>query len=264
MEIDANFLERRPLSYSSLKMFKRSPIHFIKYFTSKPKPSPALIFGSAVDCLLLTPDLFNDKFVLANINIYTKDGKNTFEEYFKKGITVIGDNDYERAKLAAESVKTNIISKQIYDNITQTQRQLKWRDLETDLPMVAYLDADFDDEIVELKTSQNADPNTFGRDAYNFDYPLQAAMYNMGYMHCKGRRPKKYRYIVVESNEPYGVAVFKPTEEYFEYGDQELRKLLKEFKSCYDNKMFDSGYEYRSPEDGYFQLDLPAWAKRTP
>jgi len=262
MEIDLKFLERRPISYSSLKQFKKSPLHYMKYLTAKFKPTPALVFGSVVDCLLLTPDVFNDKFIIANFNPYTKDGKTTFEDYYKKGITMVNDNDYERAKLAVHSVKTNIISKQIYDKITQTQRELRWTDLETDIPLISYLDADFDDEVVELKTAQSADPLAFQRDSYNYDYPLQAAMYNMGYLHCKGKRPKKYRYIVVETSEPFGVSVYKPTEEYFEYGAQELRRLLTEFRSCLDFKMFGSGYEYRSKEDGYFNLDLPAWAHK--
>ena len=38
------------LSFSSLKQFAKSPEHFIRYKLEKFLPTPAMIFGSLVDC----------------------------------------------------------------------------------------------------------------------------------------------------------------------------------------------------------------------
>jgi hypothetical protein len=50
------------LSPSSLRAFCRSPRHFIAYKLGKFKPTPAMIFGSLVDCLVTQPDTFNKHF----------------------------------------------------------------------------------------------------------------------------------------------------------------------------------------------------------
>lgn len=50
------------LSPSSLRAFCRSPRHFIAYKLGKFKPTPAMIFGSLVDCLITQPDKFDQHF----------------------------------------------------------------------------------------------------------------------------------------------------------------------------------------------------------
>ena len=50
------------LSPSSLRAFCRSPRHFIAYKLGKFKPTPAMIFGSLVDCLVTQPDKFDQHF----------------------------------------------------------------------------------------------------------------------------------------------------------------------------------------------------------
>jgi hypothetical protein len=50
------------LSPSSLRAFCRSPRHFIAYKLGKFKPTPAMIFGSLVDCLVTQPDTFDKHF----------------------------------------------------------------------------------------------------------------------------------------------------------------------------------------------------------
>ena len=57
-------IERRDihLSPSSLRAFCKSPRHFIAYKLRKFKPTPAMIFGSLVDCLITQPDQFDKHF----------------------------------------------------------------------------------------------------------------------------------------------------------------------------------------------------------
>lgn len=50
------------LSPSSLRAFCRSPRHFIAYKLGKFKPTPAMIFGSLVDCMITQPDKFDQHF----------------------------------------------------------------------------------------------------------------------------------------------------------------------------------------------------------
>ena len=42
------------LSYSSLREFAISPRHFLRYKMKQKEQTPAMVFGSLVDCMLLT------------------------------------------------------------------------------------------------------------------------------------------------------------------------------------------------------------------
>ncbi len=53
------------LSYSTLKHFN-SPINLINYKLKEFKPNDSITFGSVCDCLLLTPDDFDNKFKVIN------------------------------------------------------------------------------------------------------------------------------------------------------------------------------------------------------
>ena len=47
MNIDINFLNERPLSYSSLKEFAKSPSHYIHYVLAKREPSKEMALVTA-------------------------------------------------------------------------------------------------------------------------------------------------------------------------------------------------------------------------
>jgi len=95
-------LEERPLSFSSLKEFAKSPKHYMDYI-SKPKtpPTDAMKLGSAVHCMILTPELFNDQFAVApEINKRTNAGKEEWALFASQneGKDILANDDYEHAR----------------------------------------------------------------------------------------------------------------------------------------------------------------------
>ena len=73
-------LSQRPLSYSSLKEFAKSPSHYIQYISKKKEPSREMNFGSLVHCMLLYSQQFTELFAVApDVDRRTKDGKATWE-----------------------------------------------------------------------------------------------------------------------------------------------------------------------------------------
>ncbi len=142
--------------------------------------------------------------------------------------------------------------------VTKTQSKIKWEDKETGLPMIGYLDMEAEKFIADLKSTTDAHPDEFMKSAINFDYHIQAAIYLEAMAH-RGKFPDYY-FIAVEKTAPYGVSVLKATKDFIALGNQEYRKLLQEFKFCMQQNAFDQSYEFRSPV-GYYQMDLPGWAK---
>jgi len=64
------------LSFSSLKAFAESPAEMKRYINKERTESKAMDLGSAVDCLLFTPESFDTLFyVCPKIEAKTKDGK---------------------------------------------------------------------------------------------------------------------------------------------------------------------------------------------
>lgn len=274
MEITKEFIETRPLSYSSLKAFLRSPQHYVHYISTQKSATPAMEFGSLIDCLILTPDKFEEKYLVTEkIDRRTKEGKAKEEEFILAEAKFHEENGYskkridekqlEEAKQIVLKVNQDENARDILSLITQTQYKIDYRDKETDLPYIGYVDAigekDGKPIIVELKTCQDASENEFSRDAFYLHYYLQCAGYLEGIARKKGIFPDFY-YLVVETNAPYGVNVIKAPSDYIQYGKEKLRGLFDDFKFCLDNNFFDKSYSFKSLV-GYNQLTVPGWVK---
>lgn len=62
--------------------------------------------------------------------------------------------------------------------------------------------------IVDLKTTQDASISEFKRSFFKYNYGLQNYVYSFAYYKAYGVWPKEFYFVVVETNEPYHVAVY--------------------------------------------------------
>lgn len=257
-KLTMEYLQKRPLSYSAMKFFQKSPKHYIHYITTPRKdPTPEMMLGSVVDCLLWTPDEFDKSYcVLPDLDRRTTKGKEEYKNILANSGSkkIISDYVERLAKVVVKELKNNEHVMRVLNKVTQAQKTVKWTDEETGLPLIAIYDGSGDKIIAELKTAKSAEPTQFAKDAYGLDYPLQCGMY------MQGSNAKSFYYIVAEKEEPYGISVLKASDEYIEYGKKRLRFLLNEFKYCLDNNLFDRGYDYRYT-NGYDYIELPPLAK---
>jgi PDDEXK-like domain of unknown function (DUF3799) len=298
--------EQRPLSYSSLKQFT-TPAHFVEYLRQKKEVTPAMRFGNLVDCLVLTPDDFPDKYIIvpedmparpssASYETFERGGKNAphvlsaikrwqeFEAMVQeqenaintaaidqaaaaglppprtKRIEVITQEWFKEALLIANRVHTNPVSKKYLAMIEQTQVRMKWRNRETDLPVVGFIDGDSPSVIVDFKTAEDASREGFISQAYKLGYHIQCGAYLDGAATLQHRYPD-YVNIVVEKSPPYGVAVYRADKDYIKLGSAHYQFLLQSILYCKENNLWHETYEYNKPF-GYHHLELPAWGRR--
>lgn len=265
IKIDLEYLKNRPVSYSALQHFVRSPKHYLHYLTGPRKKSPALALGSAVDCMLLPTVEFEKRFAVhPNYNPWTFDGKAMLEIFAQDnpGKILISKDEYEKATMMKNAVLENDEARNILEQITDFQKELRWIDEETGIPCLAYLDGIGKDITAELKTAKDASQTSFMRDAFNFGYHFQTGIYKIGQA-STNCLTKNYRYIVVEKELPFAVAIYEPTKDYVEAGKKIFRKVLKDFKYCMDNDLFESGYGFWAGNDEkVLSLDLPPWSKK--
>jgi hypothetical protein len=264
--INEAFVESRPLSYSSLKHFRKSPRHYIQYLTEPFVQSDEMRLGSLVDCLILEPERFEERFYLyVRPSLRSNAGKEEMEGLITQanGRMMIEQDTLDVAKICVARLLEVPESKIFFENKRKVQHTLKWTDRETGLPLVGKPDFDcvIDDTlfVCDLKTTRSADPEDFNRDIVKLDYILQCGMYLEGY-HKRFYKFPEFVFICVETSPPYNVSVNYADPKFKSMAQQELRGTLKAFKMCMDKQLFELGYEFRLMGlNSYFSIHLPGY-----
>ncbi len=272
--IDQAFIQNRPLSYSSLKAFRKSPKHYVEYIKEPYEPSTEQIIGS------LTEDILFDKFIPEKYKwknkyqVFTKltgtgsvaKNKEAYELASKNRITLITQEMLDRAKYAAESVMSVDMAKQLIEGTKKTQIKLSWTDKKRNLPLIGYVD--FESNVwgemfaVDLKTTgTSADPDEIAKQIVKWEYNLQTGTYLTGYHKAKYKFPY-FIFLFVETKSPYNVSVNFCDTKFCEQAKREFGGTLTAFRYCMDKNKFHEGYEFRLAEAmDYFSLQMPRWYK---
>jgi hypothetical protein len=95
------------LSFSSISRFAKSPRHFIEYKLQDRVQTPAMLLGSLVDCMVLTPDDLEDRYVKADCDTPTTDAQKGFVNDILSGIDLIQAylNHYKPSSNKPESIQ---------------------------------------------------------------------------------------------------------------------------------------------------------------
>ena len=97
------------LSFSRIKQLLHSPAALWKYINEKPEPTQAMIQGQLLDCLLFTPQDFQERFyVWSKPDLRTKEGKELAAKAKEEAgeRLLISTADYNQAQLELEAVRS--------------------------------------------------------------------------------------------------------------------------------------------------------------
>jgi hypothetical protein len=249
--ITREMLEQRPLSFSSLKEFAKSPKHYMDYI-SRPKtpPTDAMKLGSAVHCMILTPELFNDQFSVApEINKRTNAGKEEWALFASQneGKDILSNDDYEHARRLSDGVLANPYVRNLLNHCYAFEEE--WGAEINDLPFKGFYDAVADDYVIEIKTISDGNPKSVMSDFYKRKYHMQAALYSTASL------GKDVYYIVVETSAPYINYVALADKSYIEKGAQDFGYYSRKFMNCMYSNKWNEGYDFYH-EDGVI-IKLP-------
>lgn len=112
--------------------------------------------------------------------------------------------------------------------------------------------------IVDGKSTQDASPAGFPRQAWNWKMYLQAAFYSDGFMQIMGTdEPPPFLWLSQEMDAPYACAVYQASNEWLEYGRKEVRRLLNLYADCCRNKRWPAYPQLIT------ELTVPSFAERT-
>lgn len=249
---------------STLKHFDRSALHARHEMIHAPKETPALKFGHAFHTAILEPEKFATQYIVSpKVDGRTSRGKQLNAEFEAKraALGALGITDYESSQMDAmrSAVMAHPLAKLLIEGAGKNEVSGLWVDPETG--ELCKLRADRlalmygYSVVIDLKSADDASRPTFSKAIANYRYAEQAAFYLDG-LNVLGPCERRFVFIVVEKEEPYGVAVYELAPEGIEAGRRRVRRHLEMYAKAKKSNVWP-GYS-----DGLEPISLPMWALR--
>ena len=246
------------LSFTSLKEFNKSPNHYLWYKSNKRETSGAMFKGSLVDCLILEPWEFDNRYVVfdeTEILNELKEAKSPRATKVYKLWKEQVDKDAEGKSLItvdelheAELMKASVEQVYRFQNEGSVQVQVKLEGTINGVEFIGYAD-EVDSTlglVTDLKTTKDASYDQYQRSIVNFSYYLQGAIY-LELSGCKN-----FQHVAVENKAPYNAAKYLFHPDVIAFGKKRLYELTDEFKRWQDSGKPNTGYKDQT-------MDLPHW-----
>lgn len=219
----------------------------------------ALDMGTALHCILLEPDEFDSRFIIApEFNRRTTAGKEE-EKYFLKdcessGMTVMDAEQGRKLKLMRDSALCHPAAKWLLEADGFCESSLYWRDEETGELCRCRPDKYLSQRPVIVDVKKVADMDRFSRHVAEFRYHVQDAMYRDGFYQVNGVYPLFLFIAVSETIDcgRYPTRVFELEKEDVDAGHAEYRRNLSTYHECLVSN--DWG--------GIETIGRPAWARK--
>ena len=244
---------------SAVGALLRSPMHWA-YERDHPKETAAMAFGTLVDCLLLEPETFAERYGMvpstyakeetkgrgANKHVETTEkpwnaNSNTCKAILKdladRGVRPISPATLARAQGAARAIKDHPLAAEW---LARGQRQvsLVWTDSETGVLCKARGDlivepgrceemGAADLLMVDLKVTNDASYGAFRRTMTFLGYHIQAGLYQDGYATLHGGLNPPFYMLAVEDEPPHGVVAYPVGPDSIMTGLRKARDAMK-------------------------------------
>lgn len=264
--------KRRVISRSDLMQFAKCPHRWLAGYGEDDTRSKD--WGGLVDCLLLTPQFFEDQYAVKPLT-YPADGKKKGDPVEEKPWN--GNAAWCKDWLANNATKTCISTKELAEAkkavaIIEADKELalilkagrkqvmvvaEFHDAATGVivPVKCLIDcvpAD-DNALLDLKTTQSGDLKSWGKSVFGFGYHVQAAMYLDAWNAATGEDRKWMRHVVQENFAPYETAKRIITEDYIAIGRGQYTAALRHYCDCLAANYWP-GY------DADAELQISGWA----
>ena len=252
------------LSYSALGKFKEDPwIFWCTYLAPEEirlkmqKTTKTLEFGIGLHTYIFEPQIFNDKFIVADVDMRTKEGKRIKEEITSTGKKLIKPEEFDKIKDMQESIYSNTIITNFLNNGKAEEKLYCTIEDELFSAKMDYLVepcAMFPSGlIVDLKTTTSVEADDISKTQYKYGYYMQMYIYQEAYRQKYGCKPF-YLYIYVEQAYPHRVRVPTCSEFTEQYAMKEVHKLVREYKEIKKSGVWKKQARIEV-------IDLPMWVK---
>jgi exodeoxyribonuclease VIII len=252
------------VSSSQLIHVLRTPAHFLYHsLQGSSEESDLMRMGTAVHCMVLEPNEFQNRYVMAPRH-YDKRRKVDLAELDAiasqyPGRTILEPSEQVTLKKIVEGLRNHAKARQVLAAKGQSELSIFWRDDLTGLDLKVRIDRLVEigstGMMLEVKSTDNASPEAFARKIVDMDYDLRAVMYADGVQKAYGFTPA-IAWLVIERETGF-VAMYQPTAKML----QRARRRYEEARIAVAHaKSLNSWPAYQTGES-IETIDLPRWVK---
>ena len=241
----------RSVSTTSLKRALRSPAHFWARSAWNPNREPeersdALDEGAAAHCQALEPEKFAAGFVVSSYDDFRgKEARLWRESMRASGKTVLTEDQHVRIGRMADRLRRHRDALSLFrDGLAELT--FAAQDEQTGLWMLTrpdFLPASAGRGPVDYKTTRNAEPEAWSRQAFDLGYHVQAALALDVIKAVTGEERSTFWMVVQEKDTPFAVSVVRWEPEQISVGQMMVRNALNRLADCLQRH--DAG----APED---------------
>ena len=237
------------VNWSTLKAMKKSPLHY-KHAVEHPREDTTrLALGRATHTAILEPDRFLLEYACFKGPIRRGKKWDAFKEAHATE-TILKQDEYALCLAMRDAVRGHLPAMK-YLCAGKSEAPIVWTDESTGLPCKGRVDW-LCDAIVDIKTTNDVDPQRFASLSARMLYYCQAAFYQEGVKRATGQTLPVVL-LAVEKDPPHDVAVYVVDEDAIFAGWEVCAELLARVKQCRESGRWPGRYEEEQV------LRLPAW-----
>jgi hypothetical protein len=222
-------------SHSMLKHME-PPAKLPAYLARARKQTPAMLFGSVVHHLVLTPTL-PPFWAVPPCDLRTTEGKKWKAE---NTLAIFDAEEWEKAQACAASVLSHPDCMELLDGAQAEVSVFKQANRFKTVLCKARVDIvpTAPDTLGDLKTCQAADYDSFARAIDDGDYHSQSAFYTDIYNAITGENRTKFKFIAVEKEPPFLPCVWTLDAVDLQHGRDQNNARLDTYALCLHSKQW--------------------------
>lgn len=188
---DPGYFRLKSIDQSQLKQFLKNPADWAYHrLNDDHKPTDAMKFGTAFHAYLLgTSDVVS---LPEGESFRSKDNQKWRDEQLEAGNIIVSYNDMQLLKRMKEGIEQTSLMPEYPDYMEIIEQGTKeqcieWKERQTGLMLKAKPDLipAGTDYLVDLKTAQKADAESFAKEVINYGYHIQTVFYRAAVAACK-------------------------------------------------------------------------------
>ena len=247
--------EYHALSKGGIDRMLTSPAHFRQQLLIRNPPTPEMVFGGAFHTITLEPHLEE-----ALVVVKKSAPKGERDKLAEDGKYLIAEDSRNDIEGMVESIKkSETANNLIFHPEAVYEESFFWLD-----PTYGFLCKCRPDVrirplgvLVDLKSTKDASAKDFAKSCAYYHYDSQSGWYLNGAnetLKDEGVFYRDFIFVAVEKTPPYGVGVYRATQEMLDNGRTKIRSVLPVYAECLKTD------QWPAYEDAVQDIYLPGWA----
>lgn len=245
------------LSKSVLWELASSSLYKWRFAPPEKSVTPAMQWGSLIDCLTTTPELADEQIAVCPFDSYrTNDAKNWRDARLGEGKIIVAESDMERAKQAASMLtETCRASAEIFA-ASKSQVIVAGKIHGIQCKGLVDLAPEGADFLADLKTTSDFSLDGFQKKTAAFGYHVQAGLYlALWNSMFPDNKRERFKLVWQDAEAPFEVAVTELHRDEIDHGFRFADRWIGKLRGCTDSGTWPMAFNGVEPT-----IVRPTWA----